>query len=164
MNILALLFTLLAGLFIFTGYVYGLKFKNNNKLTDFSISMAFGVLVSLIILELIPESYEILNEKLGNIRTIFLIIVLMLIGIIILKIIDLFIPHHEHEFHHNHNHNSVKCHNEHLNHIAFISMLGIILHNIIEGASLYLVSKTNLTSGLLLCIGIQIIQVKKYLI
>lgn len=154
MNILALILTFLVGLFIFTGYICGIKFKNNNKLTDFSISMAFGVIISLIILELIPETYEILNKEVGNIRTIFLIIILSLIGIVFLKILDLFIPHHEHETHHNHKHNNNKCHNEHLYHIAIISMIGIIFHNIIEGASLYLVTKNSFTSGLLLCIGI----------
>ena len=54
MNILALILTFLVGSFIFIGYVYGIKFKDNKKLTDFSISMAFGVIISLIILELIP--------------------------------------------------------------------------------------------------------------
>lgn len=154
MNILALILTFLVGLFIFTGYICGIKFKNNNKLTDFSLSLAFGVIISLIVLELIPETYEILNKEVGNIRTIFLIIILSLIGIVLLKILDLFIPHHEHEAHHHHNHSTNKCHNEHLYHIAIISMIGIIFHNIIEGASLYLVAQSSFTSGLLLCIGI----------
>lgn len=154
MNIIALILTFLVGLFIFIGYICGVKFKNNNKLTDFSISMAFGVIISLIILELIPETFEILNEQIGIVRTIFLIIILILIGIVLLKIFDMFIPHHEHEVHHNHKHSNENCHNEHLSHIAIISMIGIVFHNIIEGASLYLVSKNNLTSGLLLCIGI----------
>lgn len=154
MNIIALILTFMVGLFIFIGYICGIKFKNNNKLTDFSISMAFGVIISLIILELIPETFEILNEQVGTVRTIFLSLILSLIGIVLLKILDLFIPHHEHEIHHSHKHNTEKCHNEHLSHIAIISMIGIVFHNIIEGASLYLVSKNNLTSGLLLCIGI----------
>lgn len=154
MNVLALILTFLVGLFIFTGYVCGIKFKDNKKLTDFSISMAFGVIISLIILELIPETYEILSNQLSTFRTILLIITFILIGIVLLKLLDLFIPHHEHEAHHHHEHNINKCHNEHLYHIAIISMIGIIFHNIIEGASLYLVTKSSLTSGLLLCIGI----------
>lgn len=154
MNIIALILTFMVGLFIFIGYICGIKFKNNNKLTDFSISMAFGVIISLIILELIPETFEILNEQVGIVRAIFLSLILSLIGIVLLKILDLFIPHHEHEVHHSHKHSNENCHNEHLYHIAIISMIGIVFHNIMEGASLYLVSKNNLTSGLLLCIGI----------
>ncbi len=154
MNLVALILTILVGLFIFIGSLFGIYFKDNNKFTDFSISMAFGVIISLIIFEILPESYEILNEQVGLFRCIVLIIVLSLIGIVILKILDLFVPHHEHESHHHHKHNNEKCHNEHLYHIAIVSSVAIIIHNIIEGASLYLVSLNNITSGLLLCIGI----------
>lgn len=154
MNLVALLLTVLVGLFIIMGILFGLNNRNNKKLTDLIISVAFGVIIGLVIFELIPESYEILNEQVGTFRSILAIIVLILIGITILKILDLFVPHHEHEAHHNHTHNIEKCHDEHLYHIGIISSVALVLHNIIEGMSLYLVSKTNITSGIILCIGI----------
>lgn len=154
MNFVALLLTFLVGLFILIGSLCGLYFKNNKKFTDFSISIAFGVIVSLIILEILPEAFEILNNEIGLFRSILSIIVLSLIGIIILKILDLFVPHHEHEIHHDHNHKTEKCHNEHLYHIGIVSSVAIIIHNLIEGMSLYLVSSSNLVFGLLLCIGV----------
>lgn len=154
MNIFALLLTLDVGLFILLGSYIGFNYKDNKKFTDFSISIAFGVIISLILFEILPETFEILNGEVGIIRTIFAIIILILIGITALKILDLFIPHHEHEVHHSHKHKSDKCHNEHLFHIGIISSIGVIAHNLIEGMSLYLVSSTGLISGLLLCIGI----------
>lgn len=154
MNLIALLLTLLVGIFIIIGSLCGLYLKNNKKLTDFSISMAFGVIIGLIILEILPESYEILNNELGIFRSVLSIIILTSIGIILLKILDLFVPYHEHDAHHNHKHNNDKCHNEHLYHIGIVSTIAVIIHNIIEGMSLYLVSANNIVSGLLLSIGI----------
>ena len=66
----------------------------------------------------------------------------------------MFVPHHEHETHHHHKHNTEKCHNEHLYHIGIVSSVAIVIHNLIEGMSLYLVSSGGIASGLLLCIGI----------
>ena len=154
MNLVALLLTLLVGLFILAGSFIGLNYKNNKKFTDFSISVAFGVIVSLILFEILPETYEVLNGQIGIIRTLVVIVILSLIGIVILKILDLFVPHHEHEAHHSHKHKNDKCHNEHLYHIGIVSSVAVIAHNLIEGMSLYLVSSTSLISGLLLCIGI----------
>ena len=148
-----LLLTLLVGLFILLGSLCTIKF-NNKKFTDFSISLAFGVIISLIVFELLPEVYEVLNSELSIFRTILCIIILILIGIYLLKIIDSFIPHHEHEEHHHHKHEDETCHNDHLKHIGIVSASAVIIHNIIEGMSLYLVTKTSITSGLLMCVGI----------
>lgn len=154
MNFVALLLTLLVGLFILLGSFIGLNYKDNKRFTDFSISVAFGVIISLILFELLPETFEVLNGEIGVVRTIFVLIILSLIGITLLKLLDLFVPHHEHEVHHKHQHSSDKCHNDHLYHIGIMSSIGMIAHNIIEGMSLYLVSSTSLISGILLCIGI----------
>ena len=154
MNLVALLLTLIVGLFIIIGSFIGLNYKENKRFTDFSISIAFGVIISLILFEVLPETFEVLNGQVGIVRSIFALIILSLIGIVGLKILDLFVPYHEHESHHTHKHNNDKCYNEHLNHIGIISSVAVIAHNLIEGMSLYLVSNTSLISGLLLCIGI----------
>ena len=154
MNFISLLLTLLVGLFITLGSIIGLKYKKDSKLTDFSISIAFGVIISLIIIEILPETFELLYEEMGIIRSILVIGLLIGIGIVLLKILDLFIPHHEHEAHHHHKHKNEKCHNEHLQHIGIISSVAVIFHNLIEGMSLYLVSSASINSGLLLCLGV----------
>ena len=154
MKILGLALTLLVGLFILIGNVFATKFRNNKRFTDFSISLAFGVIIALIVFEILPETYEVLRGELNLFRTITALIILVLIGIFILKILDSFIPHHEHEIHHTHKHKNDDCYNNHLNHIGLISALAVIIHNIIEGMSLYLVSSNDILSGLLMCVGI----------
>ncbi len=154
MSFIAILLTLFVGLFILIGSICGIYTKNNKKLTDFSISIAFGVLIGLSILEILPEAFGILNEQLGVFRGICSLIVLILIGIIILKILDIFVPFHEHEQHHNHKHKSEECHNSHLHHIGIVSSIAIMIHNIIEGMSLYIITKGNIVSGILLFFGI----------
>ena len=154
MNFVSLLLTLFVGLFIILGSIIGLNYKNNKKVTDLSISIAFGVIVSLIFFEILPETYEILSEEVGTLRGILAILILILIGILVLKILDLFVPHHGHEAHTHHKHSNESCHNEHLHHIGIVSSIAVIFHNLIEGMSLYLVTSSSITSGLLLCIGI----------
>ena len=154
MNLVSLLLTLFIGLFILLGSYIGLNYKKNSKLTDFSISIAFGVIVSLILFEILPETFEIMKGQLSIVRSILAIIVLALIGIVLLKILDLFVPHHLHEAHHEHKHSNQKCHNAHLHHIGIVSSVAVICHNLIEGMSLYLVTSSNFVSGILLCIGV----------
>ena len=154
MNFFGLVLTLLVGLFILLGSLLANKFKDNKRFADFSISLAFGVIFALILFELLPEVYETLRTDLNLFKTILCIIILSLIGIFMLKILDSFIPHHEHEAHHNHTHKNEDCHNEHLQHIGLISATAIIVHNIIEGMSLYLVSNASIMSGLFMCVGI----------
>ena len=154
MNFISLLLTIIVGLFILGGSVCALFIKNNKKVTDFIISLAFGVIISLAVLEILPESIEILKEEIGVVRGILAVIVLVLIGIFLLKVLDMFVPHHEHEAHHNHKHKNSTCHDDHLHHVGIISSVAVIIHNLIEGMSLYLVSSKNLMSGLFLCIGI----------
>lgn len=154
MNFIAILFSLAVGIFILIGTVISIKYGHNSKFTDISICIAFGVIIGLVIFELLPETYEVLNGQLGSIRSILAIIILILIGITILKILDLFVPHHEHEVHHTHKHNVSTCHNIHLHHIGIISSVALIIHNVIEGMSLYLVTSSNINLGFLLFIGI----------
>jgi zinc transporter ZupT len=79
MNFLGLALTFFVGLFILIGTVFATKFKDNKRFTDFSISLAFGVIIALILFEILPETYEVLNSELGLFRTILCIIILILI-------------------------------------------------------------------------------------
>ncbi len=148
-----LLLTLLAGCFILGGMILGFYSRENKKLMNFVIGIAFGVIVALILIELIPESYEKL-EPLETWKSIAMMVVTALIGILVMNILDNFVPHHEHESHHEHQHKDDTCHNEHLNHIGILSTIALMIHNIIEGMSLYVASQAAITSGYLLCIGI----------
>lgn len=139
--------TLLAGVSILIGTLIVFLLKNNKKLTDFSISMAFGVMITLLIFELIPESFELLSEEFTFSTNIIIVISLALGGILILKILDLFIPDHDHEDH---------VSNKNLFHIGLVSSVALILHNLIEGMAVYSTAITNNSLGFLLTIGISL--------
>ena len=55
---LGLLTTLVLGLFILIGSLIAFLVKKKERVVDFSIGLAFGVIVMLILRELLPELIE----------------------------------------------------------------------------------------------------------
>lgn len=142
MNVIGLVLTLVLGLFIIIGAFLMHIFENKERFLVISLSMAFGVMVSLIFLELLPESFEIFNEKYSSIISIAMILIFSIIGFLILKILDKFIPDHEDDDEAN------------LIHVGIVSSIAIILHNIIEGMAIYNTFNTSINLGILLSIGV----------
>lgn len=151
----ALLLTLAVGLFILMGIFLGNRLKDNKVFIDVAIGLAFGVMSFLILIDIAPETYELLFQELKIIGIIILFIC-MVIGFLIIKLLDSFIPHHEHESLHHHKHHSDKCHNEHLEHVGILASVAIVIHNIIEGMTLYVAANQDFKAGILLCIAISL--------
>lgn len=144
-NMFALLLTLVVGLFIVFGALLVVFTKNNDKFMNFSISVAFGVMVSLALLELIPESFELIGP-LDN--TIVKIIFYTSLGFILLTVLDRIVPHHDH----GHSEHDGEEHN--MLHIGLVSSIALILHNIIEGMALYGTALESRKIGALVALGI----------
>ena len=142
MNVIGLVLTLVLGFFIIIGAFLMHIFENKERFLVISLSMAFGVMVSLIFLELLPESFEIFNEKYSSIISIAMILIFSIIGFLILKILDKFIPDHEDDDEAN------------LIHVGIVSSIAIILHNIIEGMAIYNTFNTSINLVILLSIGV----------
>ena len=140
----AFLITLLAGFFFLIGAVIAKLGHNKKGLIDFSLGMAFSVMLILLVFDLLPEIKELTNNK-GSI----FIIILIFSGIVLLKLIDMLIPHHSHE-------DEVKKHHheKHLEHIGVITTVALIIHNIIEGMGIYGLSLANPKMGLVMAIGV----------
>ena len=51
MNITGLLFTILVGLFMLVGSILGIYSKNSRRVTNMSMSIAFGGIVGLLMFE-----------------------------------------------------------------------------------------------------------------
>ncbi len=141
---MGLLVTFILGIFILIGVLIIRLTRNSKIIEQLSISIALGTMSSLIILDLIPEILEVF--KIDNI---FLVISFILLGIIILKLLDMFIP--EHDYEHGLSHD---CSHENLVHIGIISTLAIVLHNIIEGMAVYSMITENVRMGALVAIGV----------
>ena len=142
MNVIGLVLTLVLGFFIIIGAFLMHIFENKERFLVISLSMAFGVMASLIFLELLPESFEIFNEKYSSIISIAMILIFSIIGFLILKILDKFIPDHEDDD------------EASLIHVGIVSSISIILHNIIEGMAIYNTFNTSINLGILLSIGV----------
>ena len=147
-SLLGLFFTLAIGLFILLGSIVVFASKNNDNFVRFSISIAFGVMGALVIFELLPESFELIGENYSLPITIALITGFSLVGVLILKLLDYFIPDHDI---HNEEKNSAT---NNLFHIGLISSIALILHNIIEGMAVYSSLSSSLSLGILVCIGV----------
>lgn len=134
----ATLITLISGVSFLIGYLITKLIPNKKNLVTFSIGFSFTVIIGLIVFDLLPECYELVNQK-------YLIIVYILAGILLLKGLDLFVPDHDHD-------DSSK--KDHMEHIGLISALALILHNLIEGTAIYSSSLTNTKLGLVMALGV----------
>lgn len=136
----SLLITLFAGAFFLVGTLIALYVKNDKKLISFSIGISFIVLILLIFVDILPEVLELFNNN-----KYFHIIGGVLLGLGILLLIEKVVPHHHDEEHHNHNN---------LVHVGVMTAIAIIIHNIIEGASIYSVALASYKSGLIYAFGV----------
>ncbi|MBQ6841520.1 MAG: ZIP family metal transporter [Bacilli bacterium] len=140
---MSLLFTLITGLFFLLGIILNKIFKDKKNFSVLAIALAFVVLINLIGLDLLPEVAASVSWQ---------VVLCVILGFILLKIMDLFVPHHEH--HHKEKKDNVKEHNNHLEHISIITILALTLHNVIECMALYNVSLGDLKAGFLMCLAI----------
>lgn len=140
---MGLLITFILGIFILIGILV-IKLSKNSKIVEqLSISIALGTMASLVILELLPEVLETFDSKK------YIILISIIVGIVILKILDIFIPEHDHEHGLSHN-----CTEDNLIHIGIVSSVAIILHNIIEGMAVYSMTIESLKLGFIVSLGV----------
>ena len=140
---MALFLTLLSGLFFLIGIIVSRFVKHKNALTVGSMACAFIIIIGLILMDLLPELIEM--DK-------WYLLIFVVIGLVFLLLIDKLIPHHTHK--HKEHDEATKEHQGHIEHIGFITILALLLHNMVEGMALYSVTTNNLESGLLMCLGI----------
>ena len=138
---MAVLMTVIAGLFFLIGALLAFFGKNKKGLIDFSIGIAFSVMIMLLAFDIVPEITEALGKN--SIKMYIFII----IGIVMLTLIDLLVPHHDHDA-------EIKHHERHLKHIGLISSLALIIHNIIEGIGIYNIALLDARAGLMMAIGV----------
>ena len=138
----ALFSTLVLGLCIVLGIIAVFISKNNEKIKLFTIGTAFSVIVLLAVLEIIPEAYSIASEHFGVFGSVMHTAVCAAAGTAVLKLLDVFMPGHAHGD------------SENYAHIGIMSSVAIIIHNIVEGASVYAVFSSSRYLGIMLCVSI----------
>ena len=139
---MGLLVTLILGSFFLVGALIVKGSKNKEKMEHISIAVAFGALIAILAFDLIPE---VISEY--SFSTFLIPLASTAAGILLLKIVDIFVPEE-------HNHSKDTETEENREHIGFIAAIAIILHNILEGMTVYTVAMASASMGLSLSIGV----------
>ena len=116
--------------------------KGSKKVICFSIGMAFSSLILLLIIDIIPETFELLDNKIYIISG-------ALIGVGILLLLEKLVPHHDH-FEESKKHH----HENHLEHIGIMTSIALIIHNIVEGIGIYGIATSSIKSGIIYAIAV----------
>jgi ZIP family zinc transporter len=151
MKIQSLLLTIIVGIFFLIGMIIPNFFKDKNKLILSTTGFTFVIMLFLIFFDLIPEINDILKSSL-NYKYLVLVVLFIFLGIALLKLLDIFIPEHIHK--HHDNEANIKEHNNHLYHIGLITAISLIIHNILEGISIYITGINDFKLGLLLSLSV----------
>lgn len=146
-----LVLTIIAGLFFLVGGLISLKVKNKDKLNIFSVALAFVIIINLLVSDLLFEILELLETYNTQFRML-IIIVFGILGILLLKGLDFFVPDHHHE--HHADEVDSKEHISHLKHIGTLTLVSIILHNLLEGFAIAGMTLADFKIGLLVGLSV----------
>lgn len=136
LSIITLLSLLVGTLIVFST-------KNNDRVMTFSVSLGFIVLVLLGVFHLISESYEHFLNVSSSAASIIYLICFTLIGFGVVIALDVLGGHHEH-----------KSKNKKFKHISIITCAFLLVHNFIEGMTLYSTVLVSLEAAVILTLGI----------
>lgn len=129
--------TFLSGFATLLGFfVIFLPNKYKNKIINGSLGFASGVMVTISIFDLIPESYNLLIYNDFNFK-LLLIAIFIVIGVCFSIILDRVVPN-----------------NNFLYKIGMVSLFSIIMHNIPEGIITFITANNNPNLGIKLAVAI----------
>ena len=136
---IAFLLTIIAGLSTIIGIIpCFLSINKEKEIISISLSFASGVMLSISILDLIPESFKLISISLPVVK-IIIIFISIITGILISNLINTHIN---------------KKNNNNLYKVGIISMIAIIIHNIPEGIITFITTTKNIKIGITLAIAI----------
>ena len=140
---IALLLTFLLGIFILIGVILAFFLNKKSKVMDFILAMAFGIIVMLILTDLLPETIEHLTMK-----YIFLFLIFSMVGFLLFKILDSFVPKHQH------NKMTKTEMEDNIAHIGTLTTFALVLHNIIEGMAIFIAASSDISLGIMMSLGV----------
>ena len=120
-----------------------LKFKNQNKIIAGSLSLASGVMLTVSIIDLIPESIS-LFQKIDNNLFILYTFLAVLIGMLFSCLLNILLPTNL----------ASNMKEGSLFRLGLFSLIAIVLHNIPEGIATFLTTNQDKTIGLTLTLAI----------
>lgn len=140
--------TMLAGLSTVLGAVFVNRVRNTN-IGAFSLAFATGIMLSIAIGELLPES----TECIGFAKT----LIFFVVGASLSLVLDVLFPHHhDHEAEEAPGHYINDCACIHEDTISHGMIMALVLHNVIEGLAMGIAVKASQRIGINMAIGIAI--------
>lgn len=144
-TVFAFLLTILAGFSTMIGAIaIFIKRRNHDIIILSSLAFAAGVMITVSITDLVPESIVLLRDNLSTLGTIFISLLGILFGIVISMLIDYYLPDKP----------VSNTKDKSLFKVGIISMIAIILHNIPEGIATFIATNNNVNLGISLAIAI----------
>ena len=138
MNYLPFIISMLAGLSTLFGAASIYIKKDKEIIIKYSLAFASGVMLSMSIIDLLPESIKLLNETLKKNTAYIYLLLITIITLFASSITDKMIKTNEND----------------LYRVGVLSMLAIIIHNIPEGIITFLTAKINIKLGIKIALAI----------
>lgn len=136
---IAFVISSIAGLSTLIGAIVILiKKKNINNFILKTMAFSAGVMLSLSILDLLPESMKFLSTNFYKTPAILISLIFLSVGVLISIFIDKKVP----------------TDNNNLYKVGFVSMIAMIIHNIPEGIATFITTNNDITLGISLAIAI----------
>src|SRR5574344_272067 len=133
---------IVSGLFV-SGVAISLLFKHTDNYIQFFLSSALGFSGTLIMVELLPDAIEKMNANYDGQMRLVLIMGYILVGMIVMKVIDVFLPDHDRTKDNKKNYYA---------HIGLMVLLPIIIYNIVAGMKIAMTFESvNYAFGLGIC-------------
>lgn len=140
-NMYAFILSSIAGISTLIGFLFIFIKRNREVIISKALGFASGVMLTISVIDLVPNSFLLIINNYSKIHTLFLIIIGFLIGIVLSSIIDKKVEKNSK--------NSTKLYK-----LGLITMLVIMMHNIPEGIATYITTTQNTKLGLVLTIAI----------
>jgi len=140
-NMYAFLLSTIAGISTLIGFLFIFIKKDRNSIISKALGFASGVMLTISVIDLVPNSFLLIIKKYNSIYTLFLIVLVFLTGVILSSVIDKKVEKKSK--------NGLKLYK-----LGIITMLVIMIHNIPEGIATFITTTNNVKLGLILTIAI----------
>ena len=140
-NMYAFLLSTIAGISTLIGFLFIFIKKDRDSTISKALGFASGVMFTISVIDLVPNSFLLIVKKYNLIYSLFLIIMSFLIGVFFSSIIDKKVGEKSK--------NDLKLYK-----LGIITMLVIMMHNIPEGIATFITTTNNIKLGVVLTIAI----------
>lgn len=147
---MGLVVTFVLGIFVLAGAAVAGLAKDGRRIRDISVAVALGAMAMLLVDDLVPEALEESGELGWP-----LALLAVAAGILVLVALDRFLPeeHHGRAGQHHGSDGAVDHFDSGL-HISIATTIALIVHNVVEGMSVYSLASQSLAMSVVLGFGV----------